>query len=168
VKSKSDVFVIAVVRAMVEDSRHDSAKPDVQDNKTMESSENLANCLGTTGDEVETLADEQVERVLRKSDVSLSLTLQGQECNANSPILSLGSNGDMERALEHQAQLIGRYEAQEKAQRDWEEKCGENNISTPVCCSIAILAAITCMCCLQLHNSTIPGKYGSCFFLPCH
>lgn len=40
---------------------------------------------------------------------------------------------EMERALEHQAQLIGQYEEMEKAQREWEEKFRENNNSTPVC-----------------------------------
>lgn len=33
---------------------------------------------------------------------------------------------DMESALLHQAQLICRYEEEEKAQREWEEKFGEN------------------------------------------
>jgi phage regulator Rha-like protein len=42
----------------------------------------------------------------------------------------------MEKALEHQAQLIDRFEAMEKAQRQWEEKFRENNSSTtPVCIS---------------------------------
>ena len=44
-----------------------------------------------------------------------------------------GRGKDMEKALEHQAQLIDRYEAMEKAQRDWEEKFRENNSATPVC-----------------------------------
>ncbi|GFP90988.1 hypothetical protein PHJA_001242800 [Phtheirospermum japonicum] len=37
---------------------------------------------------------------------------------------------DMERALRHQAQLIGRYEEEEKAQRAWEEKFRKNNYGT--------------------------------------
>jgi len=37
------------------------------------------------------------------------------------------SNEGMERALQHKAQLIGQYEAEEKAQREWEEKYRENN-----------------------------------------
>ncbi|XVE75545.1 hypothetical protein DITRI_Ditri12bG0102300 [Diplodiscus trichospermus] len=41
---------------------------------------------------------------------------------------------DMEKALEHQAQLIGRYEAMERAQREWEDKFRENNNSTPDSC----------------------------------
>jgi hypothetical protein len=43
-----------------------------------------------------------------------------------------GSDRDMEKALEHQAQLIDRYKAMEKVQREWEEKFRENNGSTPV------------------------------------
>ncbi|XP_010242640.1 PREDICTED: uncharacterized protein LOC104586934 [Nelumbo nucifera] len=37
-----------------------------------------------------------------------------------------GQDADMERALEQQAQLIGQYEAEEKAQREWEERFKEN------------------------------------------
>ncbi|KAB2033451.1 hypothetical protein ES319_D04G018800v1 [Gossypium barbadense] len=44
------------------------------------------------------------------------------------------SEKDMEKALEHQAQLIDRYEAMERAQREWEEKFRENNSSTPDSC----------------------------------
>lgn len=40
---------------------------------------------------------------------------------------------EMEKALDHRAQLIDQYEAMEKAQREWEEKFRENNTSTPVC-----------------------------------
>lgn len=45
----------------------------------------------------------------------------------------------MEKALEHQAQLIGQYEEMEKAQREWEEKFRENNTSTTVCFSVICL-----------------------------
>lgn len=44
-----------------------------------------------------------------------------------------GKDKDMEKALEHQALLIGQYEEMEKAQREWEEKFRENNNSTAVC-----------------------------------
>lgn len=43
------------------------------------------------------------------------------------------SSRQMERALENQVQLIGRYEEEEKAQREWEDKFRENN-SSPVSC----------------------------------
>ncbi|GFQ02621.1 hypothetical protein PHJA_002406100 [Phtheirospermum japonicum] len=46
---------------------------------------------------------------------------------------------DMERALRHQAQLIGRYEEEEKAQKAWEEKFRENNSGTQN-------LAATCLC----------------------
>ncbi|CAI9773039.1 unnamed protein product [Fraxinus pennsylvanica] len=39
-------------------------------------------------------------------------------------------DNDMERALQHQAQLIGQYEEEEKAQREWEEKFRENSSYT--------------------------------------
>lgn len=45
-----------------------------------------------------------------------------------------GRDKDMERALESQAQLIGQHEAEEKAQREWEEKFRDNNNSTPDSC----------------------------------
>ncbi|CAA2934929.1 Hypothetical predicted protein [Olea europaea subsp. europaea] len=45
-----------------------------------------------------------------------------------------GGDNDMERALQHQAQLIGQYEEEEKAQREWEEKFRESNIYTPDSC----------------------------------
>ncbi|CAI9291292.1 unnamed protein product [Lactuca saligna] len=38
----------------------------------------------------------------------------------------------MERALERQAQFIARYEAEEKAQREWEDKFRENGAAPPV------------------------------------
>lgn len=45
----------------------------------------------------------------------------------------LEKDKDMESALLHQAQLIGRYEEEEKAQREWEERFRENNSGTQVC-----------------------------------
>lgn len=45
-----------------------------------------------------------------------------------------GTERDMERALEHKAQFIAQYEAEEKAQRLWEDKFRENNGSTPDSC----------------------------------
>ncbi|XP_007010393.2 PREDICTED: uncharacterized protein LOC18586779 isoform X2 [Theobroma cacao] len=52
------------------------------------------------------------------------------EVNANH---STGEK-DMEKALEHQAQLIVHYEAMERAQREWEEKFREKNSSSPDSC----------------------------------
>ncbi|KAK6775289.1 hypothetical protein RDI58_026290 [Solanum bulbocastanum] len=44
------------------------------------------------------------------------------------------SDEDSQRALHQQAQLIGQYEAEEKAQREWEEKYRVSNICTPDSC----------------------------------
>ncbi|XP_060184367.1 uncharacterized protein LOC132614039 [Lycium barbarum] len=41
---------------------------------------------------------------------------------------------DMQRVSHQQAQLIGQYEAEEKAQREWEEKYRESNSHTPDSC----------------------------------
>ncbi|KAL3353300.1 hypothetical protein AABB24_018167 [Solanum stoloniferum] len=41
------------------------------------------------------------------------------------------SDEDSQRALHQQAQLIGQYEAEEKAQREWEEKYRESDFCTP-------------------------------------
>ncbi|KAG8054688.1 hypothetical protein GUJ93_ZPchr0001g30014 [Zizania palustris] len=41
-------------------------------------------------------------------------------------------DGEMERVLERQAELIGQYEAEEEAQRQWEKRFNENRTSTKV------------------------------------
>lgn len=54
-------------------------------------------------------------------------------CNGHS-VQNYVTERDMERALEHQAQFIARYEAEEKAQREWEDKYRESNGSPPDSC----------------------------------
>ncbi|KAL2949409.1 hypothetical protein AAZX31_20G174700 [Glycine max] len=54
--------------------------------------------------------------------------------NKNHHVDGYGREKDMEKALEHQAQLIDQYEAMEKVQREWEEKFRENNSTTPDSC----------------------------------
>lgn len=51
----------------------------------------------------------------------------GNSGNRNLSLNGYEGEKDMEKALEHQARLIGRYEAMERAQREWEEKFRENN-----------------------------------------
>jgi hypothetical protein len=41
-------------------------------------------------------------------------------------------DGEMERVLEKQAELIGQFEAEENAQREWEEKFSKNRDSATV------------------------------------
>ncbi|KAG5239594.1 transcriptional regulator ATRX [Salix suchowensis] len=61
-----------------------------------------------------------------------------------------GSDRDMEKALEDQARLIDRYEAMEKAQREWEDKFRENNGSTPEGCEIKAR--------VQHHTGTVAAQ----------
>ncbi|GLT93312.1 hypothetical protein SLE2022_111100 [Rubroshorea leprosula] len=74
------------------------------------------------------------------ADKDLAETLSDvlkDERNTNSSDLDLqgyDEEKNMEKALEDQAQLIGRYEAMERAQTEWEEKFRENNSSTPDSC----------------------------------
>jgi hypothetical protein len=53
-----------------------------------------------------------------------------------------GKDGEMERVLEKQAELIGQYEAEENAQREWEKKFSENRDSTVVCTFLFAYLAI--------------------------
>ncbi|KAG6677528.1 hypothetical protein I3843_14G031100 [Carya illinoinensis] len=69
------------------------------------------------------------EKVLRDSPFPGSLENHKKVGNNDFDYNEYGKDKDMEKALEDQAQLIGRYEAMEKAQRDWEEKFRENNTS---------------------------------------
>lgn len=72
------------------------------------------------------------EKMLLEDSLSSCLG-NGQNTNGNDIDYNVyGGDRDMEKALEHQAQLIGRYEEMEKAQTEWEEKFRENNNSTPV------------------------------------
>ncbi|XP_015076660.1 uncharacterized protein LOC107020712 isoform X2 [Solanum pennellii] len=60
------------------------------------------------------------------NDVNDQLHLPTSEMSENQRKADESDEG-MERALQHKAQLIGKYEAEEKAQREWEEKYRENN-----------------------------------------
>lgn len=84
--------------------------------------------------DVPTSADNVPESSKKPSDV-----LENQRLSNGHSQSAHGEDKDMEIALEQQAQLIHQYEAEEKAQRDWEERFRETNSRTPVC-----------LCCLQL------------------
>lgn len=60
------------------------------------------------------------------NDVNDQLHLPTSETSENQRKADESDEG-MERALQHKALLIGKYEAEEKAQREWEEKYRENN-----------------------------------------
>lgn len=110
----------------VEESRGEPVKANGQENGVVCSSEGFPNC-SDGGSNI--LSIDSIIQEKGKSELELT--------NNNREVGGYGRDGgDMEKALEHQAQLIGQYEAMEKAQREWEEKFRENNSSTPVCCSI--------------------------------
>ncbi|XP_052199347.1 uncharacterized protein LOC127806235 isoform X2 [Diospyros lotus] len=79
-------------------------------------------------------SNKQDKQILREGPVSGDLENQQSAANPSYYLTVDGSEKDMERALEEQAQLIGKYEEEEKAQREWEEKFRENNNSTPDSC----------------------------------
>lgn len=47
-------------------------------------------------------------------------------------VIRYEKDGEMERVLERQAELIGQYEAEEEAQRQWEKQFNENRSSAKV------------------------------------
>ncbi|KAJ9545998.1 hypothetical protein OSB04_025705 [Centaurea solstitialis] len=65
----------------------------------------------------------------QKSPPEISTSLCNGHVSKNN-----GTQKDMERALEHQAQFIAQYAAEENAQREWEDKFRENNESTRDSC----------------------------------
>ncbi|XP_030543034.1 uncharacterized protein LOC115750038 [Rhodamnia argentea] len=112
-----------------------SAKVDAQENDDAKSSETCQD-LSETGCEV-FRDDPELHLEKEVSDRPVSGRVENEGNVVVSGILENNDDRgerDMERALEHQAQLIGQYEAMEKAQRDWEEKFRENNSSTPDSC----------------------------------
>eukprot|EP00262_Sarcandra_glabra_P013375 TRINITY_DN3691_c0_g3_i1.p1 TRINITY_DN3691_c0_g3~~TRINITY_DN3691_c0_g3_i1.p1 ORF type:complete len:661 (+),score=143.90 TRINITY_DN3691_c0_g3_i1:247-2229(+) len=72
-------------------------------------------------------AQSEEEKVIMDGVISSSLENLRKETDAN----GCDRDVEMERALERQAELIDRYEAEENAQREWEEKFRENNNRTP-------------------------------------
>lgn len=66
-------------------------------------------------------------------DGSLSGNIGNQRIGDDLGSNTDGRDKDMEKALKHQALLIGQYEEMERAQREWEEKFRENNTSATVC-----------------------------------
>ncbi|WJX20206.1 hypothetical protein P8452_09789 [Trifolium repens] len=105
-------------RSVVEESKDKSVNGNFQENEFVFSSEGYPNSSvgGSNIPRIESKIPEENE-----SEVNLA--------NKNHHV-DRYDKVDMEKALEHQAQLIDRFEAMEKAQRQWEEKFRENNSST--------------------------------------
>lgn len=89
------------------------------------------------------------EGAQNSADVATQTSLEepnmcnGHAVHNNGTVENNGTESDMERALEHQAQFIAQYEDEEKVQREWEDKFRENNGSTPVC---PVCSLVFCSC----------------------
>uniref|UniRef100_A0A1D1YD50 Uncharacterized protein n=1 Tax=Anthurium amnicola TaxID=1678845 RepID=A0A1D1YD50_9ARAE len=88
-------------------------------------------------------ADDQVQSPKETYDVeqakleeNVSHSSEDQNRGTIADLYADGFGGDegMEKALQQQAQLIVRYQAEENAQREWEEKYNENSSSALVPC----------------------------------
>lgn len=127
------VLVVCDVRSTVGELKVDGVMLDPQSNGVPSCSEGLCNCSESGPGILGEGSEIHEEKNLLKGIVSGCMENQREMTNAGQYLNGHGRDKDMERALEHQAQLIGQYEAEEKAQREWEEKFRENNGSTPVC-----------------------------------
>ncbi|KAI4346439.1 hypothetical protein L6164_007334 [Bauhinia variegata] len=117
-------------RSVVEESRGKPLKIDSQENEVVCSSEGFPNCLDSGSNiRIESKIQDEVETKVKVAND-----------NRDS---GYGRENDMEKALELQAQLIGQFEAMEKAQREWEQKFRENNNSTPESCDLGNHSDIT-------------------------
>ncbi|CAK7325305.1 unnamed protein product [Dovyalis caffra] len=116
-----------VARSTTEEFRANPVKVDSPENGVATTSEDFPNCLEPETGRIEDSKEKALPELpisggLENGQLARSIELEDNVCR---------SDRDMERALEHQAQLIDRYEAMEEAQREWEEKFRENNGSTP-------------------------------------
>uniref|UniRef100_A0A6M2EUT1 Uncharacterized protein n=1 Tax=Populus davidiana TaxID=266767 RepID=A0A6M2EUT1_9ROSI len=114
-------------RSTIEEFRASPIKVDSPENGVANTSEDFPNCLEPVIGRIE----DGEEKALTENPISGHLE-NGQHAHSNElEDDAYSSDRDMEKALEHQAQLIDHNEAMEKAQREWEEKFRENNGSTP-------------------------------------
>uniref|UniRef100_A0A5B6ZW33 Uncharacterized protein n=1 Tax=Davidia involucrata TaxID=16924 RepID=A0A5B6ZW33_DAVIN len=121
-------------RSAVEELQIDTSMHTPQDNGDSTCSEGFPNCSDIGSEVLRVGSENQAENLLLEGPGSEGLESQRDVTSAGIYLNENGCDKDMESALEHQAQLIGKYEAEERAQREWEEKFGENNSSTPDSC----------------------------------
>ncbi|CAL5322229.1 unnamed protein product [Camellia sinensis] len=114
-------------RSAVEESQIDNSMLSPQESE-------IATCFDIKPEILRKSSEKQDAKVNLEGSVAGDLENQKSVASASNYMGEHGSDKDMERALEHQAQLIGQYEEEEKAQREWEEKFRENNNSTPDFC----------------------------------
>ncbi|KMS98169.1 hypothetical protein BVRB_4g094970 [Beta vulgaris subsp. vulgaris] len=116
-------------RSTVEETRRDSGKSAAQESSGVDCFDHCLDCLDFRSEESKKSPENCGDRYSQKEEISHSFQAQAQEYDAGSSTHERECSGEMKRALQHQAQLIRCYEAQEKAQRIWEQKYGENDDS---------------------------------------
>ncbi|KAI8563487.1 hypothetical protein RHMOL_Rhmol03G0114500 [Rhododendron molle] len=122
-----------VVRSATEESQCDNIMLSPQQNGVATFSEGLPSRSDTRA-EILREGAEQDANICLGTPVSGDIENQRMVANGSNYLNTRGSGKDMELALAHQAQLIGQYEEEEKAQREWEEKFRENYSNTPDSC----------------------------------
>ncbi|WCJ19200.1 hypothetical protein M5689_001498 [Euphorbia peplus] len=120
-------------RSAAEGFKVNTVKVDSVEDEINAKSENSPNC---SGEPVISISNDEKGEEKMSMDSSESGHVGNEQNGSDNDFKRdrYGGDRDMEEALEHQAQLIGQYEAMEKAQREWEEKFRENNNSTPDSC----------------------------------
>lgn len=108
----------------MEESNDKSVNDDCNENAFVSSSEGYPK-ISIAGSNIP-----RIESKIPEEDES-----EVNQVNKNHHVDEYGREEDMEKALEHQAQLIDQFEAMEKTQREWEDKFREKNSTTPVCFS---------------------------------
>ncbi|XP_076902672.1 uncharacterized protein LOC143557494 isoform X2 [Bidens hawaiensis] len=95
-----------------------------------------------TNDHHENGGQTNSEGIQNSADVATETSLEEPNmCNGH-VVQNNGTEGEMERALKHQAQFIAQYEEEEKVQKEWEDKFRETNGSIQVCS----LVSYSCLC----------------------
>ncbi|KAL8162083.1 hypothetical protein V2J09_013572 [Rumex salicifolius] len=121
------------VRSIVEESKHDSRSPDVGGSAIVDHSNHITSGLHSRPEELRKSSQKNDEKTFHNEQIIVS-SEAGQVSDGSVYLQKHTSDGEMERALQHQARLIGRYAAEEKAQREWEEKYMGNGCSIPDIC----------------------------------
>ncbi|KAF6148035.1 hypothetical protein GIB67_024210 [Kingdonia uniflora] len=108
---------------------------DSQENRVVIRSRNISNCHQEIPEIMKEDLRNEKERVLYEDSVVLS-SLEDRKIQADDGycLRENSRDKDMERALDHQAQLIGQHVAEEYAQREWEEKFREKKSYTSNSC----------------------------------
>ncbi|KAL6977170.1 hypothetical protein U1Q18_025964 [Sarracenia purpurea var. burkii] len=121
-------------RSAGEESQIDSSNRPRQENGVDTCSEGSPASSDIGPEILRETSEKKDPKILPDGPVSGDFENERSVSNTNKNIDIHGSEKDMERALEHQAQLIGQYEEEEKAQREWEEKYKEDNSCAPDSC----------------------------------